>query len=305
MRMSSRNYASAVGKLLFVAAFTSVLLAIGCGSGYGSGTTPISVTITNKISTIAAGAAATTLNATVQYDSTNSGVTWSLKAGGTDCSPTCGSLSGATSTSVTYTPPATAPTGAPTITATSVKDATKSDADGFTITGPAISVTITNKVTTALTNNGTITFNATVQNDPPNKGVTWTLMEIDGTTCPIGCGLISNATATSVTYTPPTSPFGGVFDTPIIKATSISDATKFDQDNFTIVETTVTISNKVNDVTAGSGPITFKAVVTNDPSNSGVIWGLSENGGLTCDASCGMLGTTTSTTVVYNPPAAP
>ena len=95
MRMSSRNYASAVGKLLFVAAFTSVLLAIGCGSGYGSGTTPISVTITNKISTIAAGAAATTLNATVQSDSSNSGVTWSLTAGGAACSPTCGSLSGA------------------------------------------------------------------------------------------------------------------------------------------------------------------------------------------------------------------
>src|SRR5258708_17236192 len=133
-----------------------------------------------------------------------------------------------------------------------------------------ISVTITNKVTTALTNNGTFTFNATVRNDPANKGVTWTLTEIDGTTCPSGCGAISNATSTSVTYTPPNSLFGGVFDTPIVVATSASDPTKFDQDNVTLIATTVTITNKVKAVQAGTGAITLHAVVANDPVRNGV-----------------------------------
>jgi hypothetical protein len=97
----------------------------------------ISVSIANKFTTIAAGGAATTLNATVQNDSSNSGVTWTLTAGGSACSPTCGALSGNTSTSVTYTPPTivpAAPNNAPTITATSVADATKTDADSFTVT---------------------------------------------------------------------------------------------------------------------------------------------------------------------------
>jgi len=99
----------------------------------------ISVTITNKISSILAGAAAVTLNATVQNDSANKGVTWTLTANGTSCSPTCGSLNNVTTSSVSYMPPTTlpaAPDDTPTITATSVADPTKSDVDPFTISGP-------------------------------------------------------------------------------------------------------------------------------------------------------------------------
>jgi hypothetical protein len=119
----------------------------GCGGGSSSSnnntTTPppaISVTITNKITTIAAGAAAVTFNATVQNDSANAGVNWTITAGGANCQPTCGSLSGATTSSVTYTPPATvpaSPNNAPTLVATSVTDSTKSDSDSFTITSGA------------------------------------------------------------------------------------------------------------------------------------------------------------------------
>jgi len=105
---------------------------------------PIIVTITNKFTTIQAGAAKVTLNATVQHDT--AGVTWTLTANGANCSPAsaCGTLSNATSTSVDYTPPATvpgAPDNAPTITATSVTDNTKSDTDSFTITSAATTCT--------------------------------------------------------------------------------------------------------------------------------------------------------------------
>jgi hypothetical protein len=117
----------------------------GCGGGSSSNntTTPppaISVTITNKITTIAAGAAAVTFNATVQNDSKNAGVNWTITAGGANCQSACGSLSGATTSSVTYTPPASvpaAPNNAPTLVATSITDSTKSDSDSFTITSGA------------------------------------------------------------------------------------------------------------------------------------------------------------------------
>ncbi len=102
----------------------------------------ISVTITNKFSTIQPGAAAVTLNATVQNDVSSQGVTWTLTAGSGNCSPDCGILSGASATSVTYTPPTTAPSApsnAPTIIATSVADNTRSDFDSFTVSsGPPL-----------------------------------------------------------------------------------------------------------------------------------------------------------------------
>lgn len=104
---------------------------------------PIIVTITNKFSTIQAGATAVTLNATVQHDT--QGVTWTLTANGSDCSPTCGALSNSTANSVDYTPPATvpgAPNNAPTITATSVTDTSKTDTDSFTISSAAASCTV-------------------------------------------------------------------------------------------------------------------------------------------------------------------
>lgn len=74
--------------------------------------------------------------ATVQDDPANQGVTWSLTANGTACSPACGTLSGSNPYSVQYLPPASvpaAPNNTPTITAASISDPTKTDADTFTI----------------------------------------------------------------------------------------------------------------------------------------------------------------------------
>lgn len=99
---------------------------------------PISVSITNKFSTIAAGASAVPVNATITNDFTNAGLSWTLTMGGMDCTGTCGTLTPAASPSLSasYAPPATAPSGAaasPTITATSVADPTKSDSFSFNI----------------------------------------------------------------------------------------------------------------------------------------------------------------------------
>jgi len=94
----------------------------------------IIVTIASKFSQVVVNGAAVNLTAGVQNDSANAGVTWTLTAGGTDCQPGCGTLSGATATQVTYTPPSSVPTPATAvITATSVTDTTKTDTNPFTI----------------------------------------------------------------------------------------------------------------------------------------------------------------------------
>jgi len=116
----------------------------GCGGGSYSPPPPppppaaITVTIQNKISgNVIAGGSVTVLTATVNNDSSNSGVTWTLTANSVACTAsTCGTLTNVTTSSATYVPPASAPASpnnAPTITATSVKDTSKSDTDSFTI----------------------------------------------------------------------------------------------------------------------------------------------------------------------------
>ena len=102
------------------------------------GAPPISVSIVNKFTTIAVSGSAVTVNATIANDFTNAGLSWTLTANGTDCSPTCGALTPAAppSLSASYIPPPAAPTGVdatPTITAISVFDPTKSDAFSFNI----------------------------------------------------------------------------------------------------------------------------------------------------------------------------
>jgi hypothetical protein len=101
-----------------------------------------SVSITNKFASIVSGNPPIVVNATVSNDLTNSGVNWTLTAGGANCSPGCGTLvpSAAPSFAAGYSPPATVPSGAnatPTITATSIANTSATDNFGFTIASPA------------------------------------------------------------------------------------------------------------------------------------------------------------------------
>lgn len=99
----------------------------------------ISVSITNKFSTIVASSSPVTVSAQLKNDLSNGGLTWALTAGGSPCTPGCGTLTPAMTSPVltaTFTPPATVPAGAaanPTITATSVTDSSASDSFSFQI----------------------------------------------------------------------------------------------------------------------------------------------------------------------------
>jgi hypothetical protein len=236
------SFATVLRRWLMATAFCSVLLAIGCGTATILAPQSISVTIPNKLTTIAPGAAATILTAVVQNDSTNSGVTWTLMAGGSICDPICGSLIGATASSVIYIPPATlpaSPNDSPTITATSLRVATKFDTDNFPIALPA-SVTITGKVKAVQIGTSAITFHAVVANDPTSTGVTWFLSQVGNPQdCTPACGSLRNATATSVVYTPPVSVPGIPGNRPTLSASLTSNSIPYgDLDTFDIISGT-------------------------------------------------------------------
>jgi len=102
---------------------------------------PTSVTITNKFTTQYANGPSITVDATVANDLTGSGVSWTLTAGGANCSPACGTLtpSAAPSFTAVYMPPPTVPMGSsdnPTIMATSVEAPAASDSFSFMIDSP-------------------------------------------------------------------------------------------------------------------------------------------------------------------------
>ena len=156
---------------------------------------------------------ATALTATLQNDSSQQGVTWTIApASG------AGTLTAATRTSVTYTAPASAPVSdmSATITATSVAQPASSGA--ATITVPALSVAVDPSSATVEAG-ATQTFTATVQSDPANKGVTWSISPTSG------AGTLSNASRTSVTYTAPASAPASDLNV-TITATSVTNATR-------------------------------------------------------------------------------
>src|SRR5713226_6073915 len=183
---------------------------------------PISVSVSPASTSVQVSTAAS-FSATVQNDSQNKGVTWSVSGAG--CSgAACGSLANVTAISATYNAPATVPTPATvTVRATSVADGTKSAASIITITAAQLPISVSvSPASTSVQVSSATSFSATVQNDSQNKGVTWSLA---GAGCSgAACGTLTNVTTTSATYNASAS-----VPTPAtvtLTATSIADGTK-------------------------------------------------------------------------------
>jgi hypothetical protein len=146
-------------------------------------------------------------------------------------------------------------------------------------------------------------FSATLQNDPQNLGVAWSL---SGSGCSsAACGTLSSMTQTSVTYTAPAAA-----PTPpnvTIGATSVTDSTKSAAADVTIgppppVAVTVSPASRTVSVNLTQQ---FVASVQYDFNSLGVTWSLS---GVGCSgASCGVLSSPTSSgnafTITYTAPA--
>lgn len=187
-------------------------------------TGPISVTITNPITSIAAASGSITLNATVTNDENSLGVTWSIGAG--DCNVpanACGTLANATATSVTYTPPPNPPTPSAQVIVIAASKASAtfdsstnpaSATDTFTVTPTPITLTFSpNPPFTSVNAGGpaqTITVN--MQHDTGGQGVGFSFASsvCNGPSFP--CGTLTSPgpqagtppnTVQTATYTPP------------------------------------------------------------------------------------------------------
>lgn len=230
-----------LGYLVGVAALAAGL-ASGCGVGKSD---PVNFTaqLMDQPTTVPAG------TSIVFHATTNDpkGVTWTLSP-----SSGAGTLSNiqstSTTSSVTYQAPFTPPTpNSVTIKVASVSDSSVEQSDVFSVqaAGPAISVSITDRISTAnaVTYANPVTVNATVTNDPANAGVQWELLS--GTPlapCAPKCGTLTSQTSSQVSYTPPAAVPSAPGNAVTITATSVTDNTKSDSDPFTIQYPTGSLS---------------------------------------------------------------
>ena len=261
---------------------------------------PISVSVAPSPATVPVGTTVQ-FTATVANDPANKGVTWAV-----DCaSPPCGMISPAATASgtpATYTAPATLPTGdlSVVVTATSVADTTAASGVSFLV--PGTSVSIDSQSTGDVQAGGTSQLVASVANDPTNKGVTWTL------SCDPGpCGTISPAATlngAATTYTAPSTP--PAEDLAVtITATSVfnTGASNFAQVMVHAITVSVTPTSALMPVNATQQ---FTAMDSNDPTNAGVTWALSQDPAA-CSAACGTVSpssTASGNATTYTAPAA-
>src|ERR1700683_455179 len=294
-----------------------------CGGG-GSSTPTTTVTIASSPESVAGGwtflFSTTATNLTSSATGVSLVLALNVASNGettTPCTASCGVLSDETTTvtststvndttyyNVATTALYTAPEEPPSpnsliLTATAPSSTSITATVTFTIGAPAIVAKITNKITKILPGAAPVTLDATVQFDPNKKGVTWKIAS-SGAACSPKCGTLTDATATSVKYTPPATLPVAPNDTPTITATAISDDTKTDFDTFTIEGSTlpisVSITNPFTSIDAGVSGVTVSAKVNNDTRGQGVTWSIVPAAG------AGTLSAATATSVLYTPP---
>jgi dienelactone hydrolase len=275
-----------------VAGLAAALQLGGCGgsdrSAQAQPPVPITVSIAPDSASVPAGTTQV-LTATVQNDSTQMGVTWTIApaSGG-------GTLSNVTSASVTYNAPASPPPSdlAVTITATSVSS--KSISGSATLTVPASVVSVSPNTATVPAG-GTQVLTATVQYDPGQTGVSWTISPASGV------GTLSNVTSTSVTYNAPAgAPPSNL--TATVTATSLTNGAVSASASITVPVIMVSVAPNSALIPTKAAQV-FKAAVTNDPANGGVTWALSQ-GAAACPSACGMVMPVDASTATYVAPAA-
>ncbi len=145
-------------------------------------------------------------------------------------------------------------------------------------------------------------FDAVVQNDPQNKGVTWRLTQSGGS-CSPGCGALSVSGSHAAYSAPVAVPQLSIVT---LTATSVSDSTKSASALITVVAApSAAISVSVTP-TSAIVPLSqsqqFAAAVQNDSQDKGVTWSLTVSG-VACSPACGSIIGYTTKTAIYTAPA--
>ena len=303
---STYNHLANLQKIFWLSAFISVA---GCAQiskipSPGLSTSPgISLSVSPNMASVQT-AESEQFVASVENDTKNMGVTWSLVQAGSPCSPKCGAVSAATPFKATYVAPNTIPSPAvATLVATSLADSAKSVSVQITVTSQAllpISVAISPSVDSVQISQAT-QFSASVQNDTNNEGVTWSLNQA-GNGCTPGCGTLS-AGNNAVLYTAPaTVP---IPNSVTLLATSVADRTKSASAQITVSapsssSISVSIAPAMTSVQTNQTQ-QFFAAVQNDSQNKGVTWSLTQSG-KSCSPTCGSLPGSSSNSAIFNAP---
>jgi len=183
---------------------------------------PITVSVSPVSANVPATFGTQAFAAQLTNDVQNKGVTWSISGAGCSGS-TCGTLTNATSTSVTYNGPSAIPNPATvTLKGTSVSDNTKSSTATITVVQGPLTVFVSPK-RGSITTSQTQQFTPTVFNDPNNAGVTW---QVDGST---GGNSTTGTISTSGLFTAGTQP--GIHT---ITAVSVTNASVTASVNFAV-----------------------------------------------------------------------
>jgi len=200
---------------------------------------PPSITTT----TLPDGGIATQYSQTIQATGGLAPFTWSVLSG---TPPTGLSLNTSSTTNSTTL------SGLPTTLQSSVtftiqvKDSlgqTGTQAYTMNVVAVPIVVTILNKIS-SIQINQSADFAVTVQGD--TQGVNWTLTA-NGTACSPTCGTLSKITTNTVNYTAPATVPSAPDNAPTLTATSVTDNTKLDSDNFTINNVTTSCTAQGNE----------------------------------------------------------
>jgi hypothetical protein len=314
--MRSKNRISLSGMLL------SLVLAashIGCGSGarppaHGIG-------LGSSGGTVQAGA--TMLFVAIELGNPNlsPNVNWTI----TCSAASCGAVSPTSGTSTTYAAPPTPPATNLIVTLTATLISDPKESASATITVPSVEVTLA-PATASVPSGGKQQFIATVIGDSSNAGVTWSMVKsyecplgkcfppqfgVNSVPCDSSCGTLSSASTgsgTPVTYTaPPTAPsipLGAIGGQLSLIATSVTNTIASTSASINLLPISVSVSPTSLSV-ALNAVQQFTATVTNDGSNSGVTWSLTQNGAV-CSPGCGTVvpvSTASGAAATYTPPA--
>ena len=260
----------------------------------------MAITIIPGDNTSVPGGTSKQFTATIVNDPANGGVTWTLSCSAAPCG-TVSSTSTASGGPTTYTAPPT-PVGFDlevTLTATSVSNAAVTTS--LVIIVPGRTVVIDPPGPVSVLAGSSTQFTATVNNDPPNKGVSWTVQ------CGApDCGTVSPSTSASaapVTYTAPATPPPADL-TVTVTASSVTAPTAQGSANITVSAVTVAV---MPDSALIPLNVTqqFTGSVGYDPTNGTVAWSLMQNGA-PCSMACGSVAPSVAANgaaVTYTAPA--
>jgi hypothetical protein len=219
--------------------------------------------------------ATATVSATVSNDVANAGVDWVAMCNSV---PACGGFSPAHTASgsaSTFTAPVGVPPGKTvTVTALSTTDHGKTSAATVTIVPTVTGVTITQLPPPAFPSGGNVNVAATVAGDPGNLGVDWTAT-CGADNCTSGFIGHHSDPGVPVTFIVPLVSTMPAIVGSTVTLTAVATADHNFSASTTFTATTpisISITQPPPNTLLPNTTVPVSAVVTNDPTNSGVTW---------------------------------